>query len=410
MEIKLSFLIRYGTGLVFTLLLCLCTLSAFIKYPETITVRARLTGTNAPKPVTAHMTGKLMNLMKANGSLVKSNEVLGCMETTASMEEVLKLGVIIDSVCAALDVGSNGKIIGYMQKKFLNLGELQNAYQIFTQAFIPFRDYAVGGYIDQKRALLQKDLAALTESQNALQEQGGIYRQNVALSKMRLDMSEKLLKEKVISAQEYRNFSSEHLEKQTSLPQVKTTILATKVQQIDKQKEILELENLAKSQLVLFREAAYNFKSEIEIWKKSYLLISPIAGTLSYSTFLQENQQVEEGKTLGFIIPSNSQFYLQATIDQNNFGRVSEGQPVILKFPSYQWQEFGTVVGNIEYISPTTSDSTYLAKIGIPHGLKTSMGKQINYQDGLVANAEIITKDVSLLNRFLFTVTNIRGR
>jgi HlyD family secretion protein len=142
----------------------------------------------------------------------------------------------------------------------------------------------------------------------------------------------------------------------------------------------------------------------VEDWKKKYLLIAPITGKVAFTSFMQENQQLQVGQTICFINPENSQYFAQVNIPQSNFGKVAIGQKVLLKFPAYPFQEYGAVIGKIEFISRISTDSGYLAKVSFTNGLNTSYQKQVQYRDGLMANAEIITKDMRLLQRFYYTL------
>lgn len=80
------------------------------------------------------------------------------------------------------------------------------------------------------------------------------------------------------------------------------------------------------------------------------------------------------------------------------------GQQVLLKFNAYNDAEFGSVVGKIEFISAIPTDSGYMAKVSLPNGLRTNYNKQIYYRDGLKATADIITENMSLLERFYYTL------
>ena len=80
------------------------------------------------------------------------------------------------------------------------------------------------------------------------------------------------------------------------------------------------------------------------------------------------------------------------------------GEQVLLKFASYPFQEYGAVKGKIAFISHITTDSGYLAKVVLTDGLNTNYKKQIQYRDGLVAQGEIITKDLRLLQRFYYGI------
>ncbi len=77
---------------------------------------------------------------------------------------------------------------------------------------------------------------------------------------------------------------------------------------------------------------------------------------------------------------------------------------MLLKFQSYPFQEYGSLQGKIEFISHIPSDSGYLAKVGLTNGLVTNHKNPIQYRDGLLANAEIITKDMRLLERFYYNI------
>lgn len=120
--------------------------------------------------------------------------------------------------------------------------------------------------------------------------------------------------------------------------------------------------------------------------------------------FLQENQQLKAGQTVCFINPGNSEYFAETFIPQENFGKVKKGEKVLLKFSSYPSQEFGSVTGELDFISAIPTDSGYIAKIILPHGLKTNYGKQVQYREGLTANADIITKNMRLIERFYYNL------
>lgn len=67
---------------------------------------------------------------------------------------------------------------------------------------------------------------------------------------------------------------------------------------------------------------------------------------------------------------------------------------MLLKFDAYPWQEFGTVTATVDYVSAIPADSgLYMAKLSLPKELITNYNKPIVFKEGLLAQAEIITKD-----------------
>jgi len=91
---------------------------------------------------------------------------------------------------------------------------------------------------------------------------------------------------------------------------------------------------------------------------------------------------------------------LEILIPSYNFGKVKTGQEVIIKFQAYPYEQFGSVTGRIAYINTTATDSGFLAKVILPKGLHTNYNRSLQYQNGLSAQADIIIKNTSLLERF----------
>jgi len=77
---------------------------------------------------------------------------------------------------------------------------------------------------------------------------------------------------------------------------------------------------------------------------------------------------------------------------------------VLLKFQAYPFEQFGNVTGKIEFIHQTVSDSGYLVKVGLPKGLSTNQSKTLLYRNGLLAQADIITQDMRLLEHFYYNL------
>ena len=184
------------------------------------------------------------------------------------------------------------------------------------------------------------------------------------------------------------------------VPQIISLIINNEVLQNEKLKDITELDNIIAQQKEIFIQALNTFKSKIDDWKQKYFLIAPTSGKIAFTTFLQEDQQLQNNQTICFINPENTQYYAEIYIPQVNFGKVKTGQEVLLKFPAYPFQEYGSVNGKIEFISDIITDSGFLAKVILPNGLNTSYKKQVQFRDGLMAQGEIITQNTRLLQRF----------
>lgn len=252
--------------------------------------------------------------------------------------------------------------------------------------------------------MLNKDLTFIQKLHDNLLEQKDLITEDLHLSQKNYNANKILNDDKVIADGEFRNESSKLITKKLTLPQINSSIINNEAQQNEKQKEITELQNAITQQKNNFIQSLNTFKSQIEDWKYKYLLISPINGKITFATFLQENQQLQINQIICFINPENTEYYAEIYIPQTNFGKVKIGQDVLLKFNSYPYQEYGSIIGKIKFISNINTDSGYLAKVILPNGLNTSFGKHIQFRDGLIAQGEIITKNMRLLQRFYYNI------
>ena len=400
---KPPFIVRWGTLLLFIILLFIGIISWFIKYPDIITAPAKLTSINAPKPVITNSSGKLIKLFAIEGEQTSQGTILGYLESTANHTAIIRLSKNIDSLIPLIN-NNSFQLLNNFNPPNENFGELQQSNQVFLQALVNFRNYISNGFYLRKKIMLAKDLAYLQKMYGNLLQQKGLNQEDIDLSQKTFDANQSLKNDKVISDFDYRNEQSKLIGKKLTLPQVNAALLSNEAQQNEKQKEISELDNTIAQQKSIFLQALLTFKSQVDEWKKKYMLIAPIDGKVAFAIFLQENQQLQINQTICFINPENSQYYAEVYIPQANFGKIKLGQDVLLKFPSYPFQEYGSVKGKIDFISNISTDSGYLAKVVLPKGLSTNYDKQVQYRDGLLAQGEIITQDLRLLQRFYYTL------
>lgn len=142
--------------------------------------------------------------------------------------------------------------------------------------------------------------------------------------------------------------------------------------------------------------------------KNNYLLTAPAPapGTLYYSGILQEMQTISAGQELFLIQPESTSFFGELIITQRSFGKIAEGQQVLVRFCGYPYSEFGSVAGNIGYLSDIpVRDSLFFAKVEFPTGLSTNYGFELTPKNGMTGTAEIITQDMRLITRVYNNLT-----
>lgn len=397
-------IIRWGITIFFLVLVMVLVLSWLIKYPDIVGASFTLTSVNAPKSVVAHANGQLINLFAEDHEQVKQGQILGFIESTANPHQVLKLEDIADSVALLLDKNQTSRIPDLLQRHYTHLGELQTAFQTFNQAFMQFKAYLSSGYYLSKKKILTQDLQNFKALKENLLRQQEIAQRDYVLAQQNYQAQKKLIAQKVIAPLTFKQEESKLLSKKLPLSQLKSSIISNESSQNGIQDQLLELEKNISQQKITFLQAVNTLKSAIAAWKYQYVLTAPVNGTVSFITFLQENQTVMSEQNLFYIVPDNTAYLGQMYVSQFNFGKIHEGEKVLVKFSGYPFQEYGSVQGKIAAVSNVPRDSSYLVKVSLPKGLTTNYGKELTYRNGMSGSGEIITANKRLIEKFIYNM------
>jgi multidrug efflux pump subunit AcrA (membrane-fusion protein) len=392
---KPSWIVRNGIVLFLAIIGMMLATTFFINYPDVVNANATFTSLNAPKEVKAKAEGKLVKLSVAEGKVVKENEIIGYVESRAAHEEVIALSNKINELQTSIDKSE----LFTLSNSYNNLGEIQQAYQVFMQAHTTYKQYLSTGFYRQKKSMLLEDLGYLQKLHGNLEEQKKMQQEDLGLASKTFDANKKLSDDKVIADVEFRNEKSKFISKAMSIPQINASLISNESSNHEKEKEIAQLENDIAQQKGIFAQAINTFKAQIDDWKNKFLLVAPVAGKVSFAEFLQENSQVKISQTICFINPENTSYYARVFIPQNNFGKIKVGEDVLLKLNAYPYREFGIIKAKLDFISTMPTDSGFMAKVILPNGLITNYKKKLQYTEGLSATAEIITVDQQLSDR-----------
>ncbi len=152
---------------------------------------------------------------------------------------------------------------------------------------------------------------------------------------------------------------------------------------------------------------------EIEQWEQTYVFISPIDGRVAFTNYWTTNQNVTVGENIFTIIPCNSQEMIgKAKMPVARSGKVVLGQRVNIHFTNFPDIEYGMVKGIVKNISAVSNIDVhtgdyYIVEIGMPYGLNTTYRKKLPFILGMQAQADIVTEDISLLERFFLPLKKI---
>lgn len=183
MSYRPHWIIRKGNIVFLVVILLLISLTWFIKYPDIVSASAKLVAINAPKLIIANSEGKLEKILIENEKEVQAGEYLAYLQSTAKHEQVIRLNNWIVQMIEAYQLQKLNALTQHPLPSFLQLGELQNAYQDFENVFVETKQLLSTGYYQKKKAALQKDLHYLSELKNSTYEQKKIIQQDQQLQK-----------------------------------------------------------------------------------------------------------------------------------------------------------------------------------------------------------------------------------
>jgi HlyD family secretion protein len=190
------------------------------------------------------------------------------------------------------------------------------------------------------------------------------------------------------------------------MAQLKESLLDTEQQAVEKINDLHSRLQSLISQL----------KTEIQNWEMSFVLTAPIDGKITFTQYWVSNQNVSAGEEIFTIIPMTGQegdFQIigKASLPVARSGKVKTGQKVNIRIENFPDTEYGMLRGVVQNISLVPSKSgesvSYAVEISLPGNLITTYQKELPYLPNMQGQAEIITEDISLLERLIMPIRKI---
>ena len=401
---------RWGNTIIFIILLMVLLMSYFIKYPEFVPAPILITSQNPPEKLEARANSKIERILIKNGDEVKKDEILMVLESSANYKDVLTLKKWMDSAKS-----NQLKFFPLQEASSYKLGDLQGDYNTFAKAlqdeklFTRLQPYAPDNLAANQSISEYRGRIAITQQQ--LQLENAKY----DLTKKNYERCQMLFNQGVIAKLELENEKIKYLQAEQNLKNISISLSQLKegISGLNKTKSGVSI-NTEKDKINYASQTQQVFeqlRKSLKQWEQSYLIISSTDGVVSFQQFWGENQFVKPGDAMLSILPKNKENIVgRMSIPAINSGKVMPGEKVLIKLDNYQYQEFGMVEGRVENVSLTPDkDGNYYVDVLLPKGLKTSYNKQLPFDKELKGNAEIVTKDLRLIERFFYQIRRLLG-
>ncbi|HCO66204.1 MAG TPA: HlyD family secretion protein [Dysgonomonas sp.] len=406
-----SWILRRGITLVAIIILIGLTGSAVFKYPDVITTSMTLTGSTPAAAIVARTSGKIQHLDVADKQLVECGDYMAVIENPANSNDIQILKTYIQQLNEKIDT------IITLPSKDLKLGSMQSVYSGFYITLFDYHQFKRLQYYTQKIDFMKEKINQYQVYYKTIAGQQSIVKEQFQLNKKQYQRDSLLNKRGVISSEELETSRNQYLQGYLSLENIYSTIQNTEMQITQMQENLLDTEYQyqdKKNQLeTQIKTYIAQLLSEIQSWELNYALVSPIQGEVAFTNYWVENQNVTAGEIVFSVVPEkNNQIMGKARMPLQRSGKVKPGQKVNIRLENFPDNEYGIIKGRVNNISmvPVKDEQGmdyYTVEINLPEGLKTTYNKELPYLPEMKAQADIITEDISLLERFFMPIRKI---
>ena len=162
------------------------------------------------------------------------------------------------------------------------------------------------------------------------------YETTLEKAKKDLERTRQLFDKKVVSEEEYEKYQYEYNRVKNELSSLRNSQLSKWQSDLNAYSNLLE-----EMQMSMNRE----LKS-----KDLYVVTSPVSGTLDQFRGIYQGSSVQAGSLLAIISP-DSTLYAEVYVSPRNIGYIYLGMPVNIQVSSFNYNEWGTISGEVAEIS-----------------------------------------------------------
>ena len=380
--------------------------SFVIKYPDTLVGSAVITNENPPARLVSQVSGRLM-LLEGNNKAVKNGQYIAYLENPTPFEQVLALKKIL----SGLDNNMNFVDSTMRLKAMADLGELQRPFNRFKMTYDEYELYKLLHNNEEEIVLIEKQLIFTIDHLGLLKKKKHSYERELQIVNRQFESDQELYKKNVLPKIELEESEERFLVAQNDIYEINQMILdseekASKLRSA-KAKFGRGITEESSRHLFNIHSTFDDLMSEIAAWEKQYIIKAPFEGHVSYYRYWNNSQYVNAGDDVAFIIKDAKHLFARMNVTADRFGEVKIGQKVRLQLNSYSVAEYGFIFGEVGSVSEINVGNMYSVTVNLKEGLTTSYGYNLNYMPEMTGTGEVITKDLSIIERLFYKILKV---
>lgn len=390
--------------ILFAFLMVLLLFGSWVfKYPDIKRARIIVTSVNPPANVEARTSGKIVRLFVVDNQTIEAGKVLAMIENPANFDDVMQLksslafldSIAMDEVSADLPELRNAR-----------LGTIQGDYSLFLKVYRDYMEFKRINYHQRKIRTARTELDKQQEYTRSLSERATIQEEAYNLALRQFNRDATLYEEGVISPSNLEESRSKMLVERNKRQEIISQMAENNISIARTEDQIVDLElrqqEALSGNVTAMEESYNNLKASVTSWEQNYLLVAPVSGTVTFTRFWSENQNVKVGERVLTIVPAESGSLLgKISLPLEGAGKVRPGMQVNIQFDNFPHLEYGMVGGKVSNISQVPENDFYTVEVELPKGLHTYYGKDILFSQNMAGQAEILTDKKRMLERVL---------
>jgi hypothetical protein len=397
--------IRWGTIVIFIILILLFILSKTLRYPDIIHSQVQLTTNIPPAEIKANIDGTIQAILITDKQIVEKNQSLAVIQSAANYQDVCWLITFLTDNFT-IDRFINKELF----EKKLDLGAIQPTFASFVNTLEEYKNFVDVDYYTRKLNSVQEELMKYKNYLANVKDQLNAIDKEYLIVEQQFKRDSGLAAKGVLSAIELEKSEQLKLSKLFDLKESAAKLNQATIQITNLEQEKLDLQlQLEKENLKLYSDlkARWNeLNGSISQWKEDYLITAPFKGTVSMNKIWSENQYIKEGEIVLTVLPLETDRIIgRVTIMPSGAGKITKNNKVVIQFDNYPYLEYGVVTGKIESLSLAPENGTYTAMVSIDSTeLVTNYNNKLIFSQNMQGNAEIITQSRTLFDRIFAPV------
>ena len=408
-----SWVIRWGITVIAGILLGIVVACFFIRYPQTISSNIVLTSDNPPSDLLARYSGLLDSVYVADGALVAEGELIALIATPANYEHVREVEELLRHLQDSITL-SDARAAVRLQG--LHLGNLQGDWISLQRSCSDYLNWRELDQTGRKIAMLNTLAAESAEYAGFLARERENVQEDLRYGTIAFRRDSVLREGDLISQAEYEQSIMSLHTKENELTSLDASLSNARLSGLQYKSQALDLRLQASTEEMAYlqdiRRGARQLLADIASWKDTYAFLAPFAGRVSLQNVWASGPHIDVGDLVASVVRADgSNITGRLKVASSGFGKVREGQRVIVRLNGYPYMEFGVLPGIVTSISSVPEQSSaglvYTVTVSFPKGMETTYHRTLSFVQKMDGEAQIVTEDMRLIEQFFRPVRSL---